>query len=135
MTGLGSLVPPDPTWWPGGILVFWLGQFYENIHCFSIIKQSIVAQQKWTRLETMRLQVPSLALLTGLKIRRCPVSCGVGSTHGLDLVLLWLWCRPAAVAPIGPLAWELSYPVGAALTSKTKTKQNKKTTKYWHEGR
>ena len=23
-----------------------------------------------------------------------------------DLVLLWLWCRLAAVAPIGPLSWE-----------------------------
>ena len=24
------------------------------------------------------------------------VSCGVGGRHGLDLALLWLWCRPAA---------------------------------------
>ena len=23
-----------------------------------------------------------------------------------DPALLWLWCRPAAVAPIRPLAWE-----------------------------
>ena len=30
-------------------------------------------------------------------------------------LLLWLWCRPAAVAPIGPLAWELPYASGAAL--------------------
>ena len=29
-----------------------------------------------------------------------------------------LWCRPAAVAAIGPLAWELPYAVGAALKSK-----------------
>ena len=28
------------------------------------------------------------------------VSCGVGHRHGLDLALLWLWCRPAATAPI-----------------------------------
>ena len=27
-------------------------------------------------------------------------------------------CRPAAVAPIGPLAWELPYATGAALKSK-----------------
>ena len=26
-----------------------------------------------------------------------------------DLVLQWLWCRPAAVALIQPLAWKLSY--------------------------
>ena len=31
------------------------------------------------------------------------------------LALLWLWCRPAAVAPIGPLAWEPPYAMGAAL--------------------
>ena len=34
-----------------------------------------------------------------------------GSIPGLpegvkDPVLLWLWCRPAATAPIRPLAWE-----------------------------
>ena len=28
------------------------------------------------------------------------VSCSVGHRRGLDLVLLWLWCRPAAAAPI-----------------------------------
>ena len=26
------------------------------------------------------------------------MSCGVGCRRGLDLALLWLWCRPAAVA-------------------------------------
>ena len=35
------------------------------------------------------------------------VSCGVGRRHSLDLVLLWVWYRPAAVALIRPLAWEL----------------------------
>ena len=30
-----------------------------------------------------------------------------------DPVLLWLWCRPAAAAPIWPLAWELPYAAGA----------------------
>ena len=33
------------------------------------------------------------------------VSCGVGCRHGLDLVLLWLWRRPAATAPIGNSCW------------------------------
>jgi len=43
------------------------------------------------------------------------VSCGVGHRRGLDLVLLWLWHRPAAVAPIGPLAWKLPYAMWEAL--------------------
>ena len=34
------------------------------------------------------------------------MSCGVGRRHGSDLALLWLWCRPTAVASIGPLALE-----------------------------
>ena len=28
------------------------------------------------------------------------VSCGIGRRRGSDPVLLWLWCRPAAAAPI-----------------------------------
>ena len=45
-----------------------------------------------------------------------------GSIPGLgqwvkDPTLLWLWHRLAAAAPIPPLAWELPYAVGAALTT------------------
>ena len=55
------------------------------------------------------------------------MSCGVGGRHSLVLTLLWLWCRPAAVAPIGPLAWELPCAMGAALKGKkTKKIKNKK---------
>ena len=44
----------------------------------------------------------------------------MGSIPGLaqqvkDLVLLWLWCRPAAVAPIQNLCWEPPYAAGVAL--------------------
>ena len=46
------------------------------------------------------------------------MSCGVGGRHGLDLALLWLWHRPVATAPIGPLAWEPPYATGAAVKSK-----------------
>ena len=42
------------------------------------------------------------------------MSCGVGRRHGLDLALLWLWHRLAAMAPIRPLAWEPPYEAGAA---------------------
>ena len=49
------------------------------------------------------------------------MSCGVGRRCGLHPSLLWLWCRPAAAALIGPLAWEPLYATGAALkTQKTK---------------
>ena len=43
------------------------------------------------------------------------MSCGVGHRHGSDPTLLWLWCRPAAVAPIRPLAREPPYATGVAL--------------------
>ena len=48
------------------------------------------------------------------------MSYGVGHRHGSDPALLWLWRGPAAVAPIGPLAWELLYAMGAALKNKNK---------------
>jgi len=54
------------------------------------------------------------------------VSCGVGRRCGLDLVLLCLWCRPAAIALIRPLAWELPYAVGVALKDKRPKKLRKK---------
>ena len=37
--------------------------------------------------------------------------------------LLWLWCRPAATAPVQSLAWEPPYAAGAAL-QRTKKKKN-----------
>ena len=50
------------------------------------------------------------------------MSGGAGHRLGLDLALLWLWHSPAAVAPIGLLAWEPLYGVGVAL-KKQKTKK------------
>ena len=47
--------------------------------------------------------------------------CDIGRRHGSDLVLLWLWHRPADAAPIHPLAWELPYARGAALNTHTHT--------------
>ena len=55
------------------------------------------------------------------------MSCGVGCRRGSDLAWLWLWCRLAAAAPIGPLAWEPPYAVGVALKrQKEKRKEEKK---------
>ena len=79
----------------------------------------IVAQRKRIQLETMRLPVRSLVSLSGLRIWRC-LSCGVGRRCDWDLGLLWLWCRPAAVALTQPLAWEPPYAMGAALKRKKK---------------
>ena len=81
-----------------------------------------MAQWKRIRLGTMRVWVPSLALLSGLRIWHC-MSCGVGRRGGSDLVLLWFWCRLAAIAPIRPLAWEPPYAICLALKRQKKKKK------------
>ena len=58
-----------------------------------------MVQWKRIQLGIMRLQVRSLASLSGLRIWCCRE----------------LWCRPAAATPIRPLAWETPYATGAAL--------------------
>jgi len=40
-------------------------------------------------------------------------------------VLLRLWCRPAAIASVGPLAWESPYAAGAALEKAKRPKKKK----------
>ena len=47
----------------------------------------------------------------------------LGRRHGLDPLLLWLWRRPEATAPIRPLACVPPCATGVALE---KTKQKKK---------
>ena len=49
-------------------------------------------------------------------------SSGVGCRCSLDLAFLWLWDRPAAIAPVQPLAWEPPYATGVSL----KRQQDKK---------
>ena len=48
------------------------------------------------------------------------MNCGVGCRRSLDLVLLWLWCRPVAPAPNRPLVWEPPCASGAALKRQEK---------------
>ena len=57
------------------------------------------------------------------------MSCGVGCRCDSDLVLLWLWRRPAATAPIRPLSWEPPYATGTALKKKTKYKKREEEVK------
>ena len=51
------------------------------------------------------------------------MSCGVGCRRGFDPALLWLWCRLAAIAPVGPLAWESAYAMGVALENRQRQKK------------
>ena len=53
------------------------------------------------------------------------MSCGVGHRCGSDPTLLWLWCRPVATAPIGPLVWEPPYATGV-VQEKAKRQKKKK---------
>ena len=48
------------------------------------------------------------------------MSCGAGHRCGSDPVLLWQWRKPAAVAPIQPLAWELPCAMSMALKKQRK---------------
>jgi len=54
------------------------------------------------------------------------MSHGIGHRCDSELVLGWLWCRLAAAALIGPLAWELPYAAGAALKKKKKKKRKER---------
>ena len=64
------------------------------------------------------------------------MSCGVGHRHSVDLLLLWLWCRPAAAALIRPLAWELPYTMGVALKKdKKREKKEREREKEREKGR
>ena len=75
-----------------------------------------MAQWKQIRRVSMRIQVPSLASLSGLSIQ-------LATNCGLDAALLWLW--PATAALIHPLAWEFPYAEGAAKKKKKKKKKKK----------
>ena len=63
----------------------------------------------------------SLASLSGLRIQGWR-SYGVGCRCDWDPALRWLWCRPAALAPIRPPCWELPYAAGVGLPPQKKKK-------------
>ena len=90
-----------------------VAQWVRNL---SIIGVPIVAQQKQIQLRTVKLWVQSLTSISGLRFWCCRE----------------LWCRPAAVTPIQPLAWESPYTAGA--TPKRQKKKRKKESEYSGSG-
>ena len=78
---------------------------------------------------SMKMWVQRLALLSGLRIWHCH-KLWLGHRCSSDLVLLWLWCRPAA-ALIQPLAQELPYAISAAMKREKKKKKNVIAKKSW----
>ena len=72
--------------------------------CYKIQKVAlgvpIMVQWKRIQLETMRLQVRSLASLRGSG-SGIAMNCDIGHRCSSDLVFLWLWCRLAVVASLG----------------------------------
>ena len=76
------------------------------------------------QLVSMRMQVQSLASLSGLRIWHC---CKLQQRLQMQFGLLWLWCGPVAASPILSLAWVLSlawefpYATGVALKKKKKS--------------
>ena len=77
----------------------------------------------------MKVQYPasisSLASLNGLKIWCCHELWCRSKTWLGFCVATWLWCRLAATALIGPLAWELPYAAGEAQERKKQKKTPK----------
>ena len=68
------------------------------------------------------MQVQSLTSLSKLRIQFCH-RCNAGRRCNLDPEFLWLWCRPAAAAPIQPLDYEFPYAIDVALNRKKKKKK------------
>ena len=106
--------------WPLGLIAL-----FDSIR--RIVRVPAVAQWKWIWPASMRTWVQSLALLSGLRIWHCHELWYRSQVWLVSCVLLWLWCRLAALAPIGPLAWEPPYTAGVALKrQKEKRKKEKR---------
>ena len=75
-----------------------------------------VGAQQIMNLISIHKDVDSIAgLIQWVKDLKLLSAVGVGCRHTLDPALLPLWCRPAAVALIQPVACELPYATGVAL--------------------
>ena len=84
-----------------------------------------MAQRKRIQLVTMKLQVRSLSLLSGLRIQHCrELWCRLQTRLG-PCIAVAVWRRSAAVSPIRPLAWKPLYAMGVVV-KKAKKKKKKK---------
>ena len=88
---------------------------FKNIYCGS--PHCGAVEMNLTSIQEDACSIPGLT--QWVKGSTIALPCGVGRRCSLNLVLLRLWHRPAAVAPFWPLAWELTY----ALKSKKKKKK------------
>ena len=106
------------------IMIAWCSKIFLTISpigCFQLVAFTnsvpgvpIVAQWRWIQLGAWGCRFDTWPHSVGWE-SGIAMSCGVGNRHGLDLALLWLWCRLAAVALIWPLAWQPPRALGAAL--------------------
>ena len=93
-----------------------------------------MAQQNQIQLGTMKFWVRSLASLIGLRIWHChELWCSLQMWLGSG-VAVWLWYRPAVVAPILLLAWEPPYAMDAALKRQKDTHTQKKSISFLYTG-
>ena len=107
-----------------------------NHHYFSYKTEILVVpvMAQWLTNPTRNHKVAGLipGLIQWVKDPVLPVSCGIGHGCSSDPTLLWLWRRPAATAPIRPLAWEPPYAVGVALENTKRQKKRKRKRQKYH---
>ena len=115
--------------WPGNFHMPWVWSFKKNKikrksnrKLWSSRHGSVVSESDWEP-RGFRFNPWPCSVSWGSGI---VVSCGLGRRLGSDLVLLRLWCRPAAKAPIRPLAWKPPYATGAAIKKAKDQKKKKK---------
>ena len=87
----------------------WIGAAAASLH--HSCRNARSKPHLWPDTVFVRMCVPSLTSLSELGCDRA-ASCSVGHRCVSELVLLWLWHRPEAAAPIRPLALELPCATG-----------------------